>query len=373
MMKKRNPLTFYNHPKRFDVFGDKKLFYSIVKDMIEHGGDLMPSEHWKLCNWHKDLDNKADGYTEELFERNYSQLKMMLDPWVGVSGMKPIDSVSVSKYEYFLKQIDKLGLLPDDILPYGESNGWLETDLGTIMDINLIFAFAEISHSDRILVCEVGGGYGRLAEIMLNGICDSMHYVLVDAVPGSLMYAYLYLKNQLPDLKIGAFFVDDKYDDSYDCYILPAWHSNLLEDSVFDVCINIESMQEMEQFHVDYYIDLFDRISVEYGLIYLSNARDYVFKGSWSFPEHWETLFLGNTPRSWSANHPTHILQKKNKDYSFKRSIMEVFFQQQIASWHKDQTITELNQRIDMLNNQLVQSNSSLVRKFRNRFKKTLK
>lgn len=344
----RRPLTLGNPLTRFDLFGDKELFYSIVSDMIEHGGDLSPSDHWnwKIGKWHAELDNDTTGYTEELFDRNYSQLKMMLDPWIGVTGMKFIDDLAVTKYEGFLSSIDQLGLLPDDILSYGQSNGWRETDLGTVMDVNLIRTFSDQRQVSKIAVCEVGGGYGRLAEVMMSGLWDSMHYVLVDAVPGSLMYAYLYLKTQLPHLHVGAYFNGDPYNEDYDCYIMPAWHAHLLGSLSFDICVNIESMQEMEQHHVNYYLKLFDRLTIVEGQIYLSNARDYVFKGKWEIPNHWETLFLNNTPRSWTADHPTHILHKKSGDFSKRRSVLEGVFKQQVDSWHKDLLINEQKQHL---------------------------
>jgi hypothetical protein len=345
----KRPLTLSNPKNRFELSGNKEIFYSIVSDMNQYGGDLAPSEHWnwKLCEWHTAVDNNTAGYTEELFDRSYSQLKMMLDPWVGVTGMKPIEADSVVRYEDFLRSIDQLGLLPDDILSYGQSNDWRETDLGTVMDVNLIEAFCYRKVVGKIAICEVGGGYGRLAEVMMGGVWDSIHYVLVDAVPGSLMYAYLYLKSQLPNRHIGAYFNGDPYNEDYDCYILPAWHTYLLGSSAFDICVNIESMQEMEQHQVDYYLDLFDRLIMEDGQIYLSNARDYVFKGQWKIPNHWETLFLNNTPRSWSADHPTHILQNKSGDFSNRREVLEGVFKQQVDAWHRVMLVNEQKRCID--------------------------
>jgi hypothetical protein len=155
------------------------------------------------------------------------------------------------------------------------------------------------------------------------------------------MYAYFYLKSQFPELKIGSFYAGDVYDRSYDCYILPSWRTSVLQDASFDICLNIESMQEMQQHHVDFYLKLFDRLTVFGGEIYLSNARDYVFKGAWNLPEHWETLYLNNTPRSWSADHPTHILRKTEDDYSLERRAHESAFGQQLQAWINSQLISE--------------------------------
>lgn len=341
------PLTLRNPLTRFDVPGDKRMFDAIVSDMMRNGGELAPSDHW---NWNLgqgqdgEQQTQSSGYTDELFESKYSRLDMMLNPWVGVTGMKPLETSAVDKYENFLRAVDHLGLLAEDTMKQGLANGWRETDLGSVMDLNLIGAFLGTC-SGRLSICEVGGGYGRLAEAVLGGI-KNVHYVLIDAVPGSLMYAYLYLKAQLPDRRIGSYYNGDVYDSEFDCYILPAWYSTQLPDAVFDLSINIESMQEMAQHHADYYLGLFERITRPGGEIYLSNARDYVFKGEWKIPAAWETLYLNNTPRSWSADHPTHILRKGDGDFSVTRGMLEAAFQQQVKAWRQSQVIAEQQKHI---------------------------
>ena len=341
-MTSNNIFLFKNPFSRFEIKGDKKLFNAIVSDMMNNAGKLAPSDHW---NWNLAINDetetreKISGYSDDLFDKSYSELQMMLDPWVGVMGMKYINEEVVGRYEDFLKGIDHLGLLPDDIVSCGESNGWKETDLGSILDINLITAYAQSSRKEKISICEVGGGYGRLAELFLSGVWQDVHYVLVDAVPASLMYAYLYLKSQFPDKNIGSYYNGDIYSKEFDCYIMPAWTTQLLGDSLFDITINIESLQETTQFHYDFYIDLFDRITVSGGEIYISNARDYIFKGNWNIPHHWETLYLNNTPRSWSPDHPTQIMRKCSGDFSLEKSMIESAFEQQIQAWDHQQEL----------------------------------
>lgn len=332
-------LNFRNAGARFDLSGDKAHFNHIVQDMLNNAGDLAPSDHW---NWN--LGEKAstqEGYTDNLFEEKYSHLSKMLDPWVGVTGMQSLAEGSVEKYEIFLRPIDHLRLLPSNILAHGMSNGWRETDLGSILDISLIATFLLDTSRHRMKVCEVGGGYGRLAEVFIELYKNRVHYVMIDAVPGSLMYSYLYLKSQYPELKIGSYYTGDEYDESYDCYVLPAWRTGVLPGGCFDTCINIESMQEMQQHHVDFYLQLFDQLTASEGGVYLSNARDYVFKGSWNIPPNWETVYLNNTPRSWSADHPTHILRKSAQDNSMKRCAHESAYGQQISAWGNTQVIRE--------------------------------
>ena len=301
--------------------------------MGDNGGPLAPSDHW---NWNLgESVHEFGGYTSELFEKKYNHLTKMLDPWVGITGMKALSEEAVKRYEGFLRPIDHMQLLPADILTHGKSNGWIETDLGSILDLSLITMFLADPQSGRLAICEIGGGYGRLAEAFIETRRKRLHYVTIDAVPASLMYGYVYLKAQYPELNIGSFYAGDAYDVDYDCYILPSWRAGVLQEAFFDICINIESMQEMQQHHVDSYLHLFDRLVVMGGEIYLSNARDYVFKGNWRIPRHWETLYLNNTPRSWTANHPTHILRKGEGDYSLARLAHESAFTQQVQTWRR--------------------------------------
>lgn len=353
-----NPQTYHpmsclvlNNPRtRFDIPGSKPMFDQIVEDMLASGGRLGPSAQWNWNLGEKDADH--GGYSDELYEKNYSHLQKMLDPWVGVTGMRLVEESVIGKYEGFLRQIDHLGLLPEDVLASARANEWMETDFGSILDVNLITIFSGIKPSASFSVCEVGGGYGRLAEVFLQ-LCPRVHYVMIDAVPGSLMYAYLYLKSQFPSLRIGSYYAGDAYSKDYNCYILPAWHDKMLPLRSFDICTNIESMQEMVQGQVDHYLRLFDKLIVPGGLIYLSNARDYVFKGTWEIPAHWETLYLSNTPRSWTPDHPTHVLRHGSGDHALARGALEGAFTRQAESLRNEQRLEEERQHLENLGNGL--------------------
>lgn len=148
-------------------------------------------------------------------------------------------------------------------------------------------------------------------------VAKGLKYVLVDAVPGSILYSYEYLKKTLADKKIGFYYLDDEFDlDFYDVYIIPAWHFEKMNSYTYDCCVNISSMQEMGQEHVDYYLNLFDHISKERGIVFLENSHDYVFKGEWNYKDNWERIFMFNTPASWSNYFPVEIFRKRASNYS---------------------------------------------------------
>jgi putative sugar O-methyltransferase len=300
----------------FGIPADESMLDRIISDSQENGGSLVANDHWTLGR------DQVQSLTD------------MLDPLIGCVGMQPVDANAIACYEAFLRGIDHLKLCKGDLLAQGRSRGWVKSDLGTLMDLNLITAYLPDPLPAKLSIVEVGGGYGRLAEAMLRLAPGAVHHLLIDAVPGSLMYAYLYLRRLFPRRRIGSFYAGDAYDPDFDCYIMPAWHSPNLADGAFDLAVNIESMQEMDGHHIDYYLALFDRVTVPDGTIYISNARDYVYQGPWNFPERWEVLFMHNTPRSWSRVHPTIVMRKGAADYGRERMVQESAFAAEAAHWN---------------------------------------
>jgi hypothetical protein len=80
--------------------------------------------------------------------------------------------------------------------------------------------------------------------------------------------------------------------------------------------VNIESFQEMNQWHVDSYLRIFDAASREGAMMYISNAHDYIFRGDWRYPEHWQKLLCAKTPRAQSRDHRTEVFVKSTGDFS---------------------------------------------------------
>lgn len=309
-----------NEPDSFDIYGDFQLFQKILEDMEANGGSLIPADNWGIeIGGHyggdyflgKDIERYES--IAKLYDERYSSMKKMMDPWVGCTGMQPISPKVIKDYWPFLKSIDYLGIINSYINEDGSlkesAKNLLITDLGTIIDLNLIYLFSKQSNSIRIL--EVGGGYGRLAEAALKAFGPSqVKYVLVDSVPVSLIYAYKYLSHHFPDLNIGCYYEGHEFNlDKYDCFVIPSWHFEALNVYTYDVCCNVQSMQEMNQYHVDYYLSLFDRVMTPRGMVYLSNEKDYVFNGSWNYPSRWLNLLKLRTPRSWTRNSPTEVFR----------------------------------------------------------------
>lgn len=300
----------------FEIDGDYGLFLNIVEDMERNAGLLRPAINWGVEIAHHigtdyingvNVENCTD--IKDAYEKKYSTMQKMMDPWVGCSGMQKVTKETISDYSAFVSLVDRLDLsgqyFDKTNNPTDKGKALLNTDLGTLIDLNLISAF---SVREKVSVLEVGGGYGRLAEGFFAAFgSEKVKYLILDSVPASLLYSYKYLSRKFPELKIGFYYSGDELNfDIFDCYIIPSWHYSHM-DYKFDVCVNIQSMQEMEQHHVDYFLNLFDNSVAQDGIVYISNEKDYIFRGKWNYPNRWKHILSLRTPRSWTRNSPTEI------------------------------------------------------------------
>lgn len=194
-------------------------------------------------------------------------------------------------------------------------------------DINLMTSCLEGFDIEAPTIVEIGGGFGRLAEAFFSVYTAPITYVMIDSVPASLMYAYLYLKHALVGKKVGIYYRDGADIRDWDVYIVPSWHFEEINPHTYDLAVNVQSMQEMHQHHVDYYLSLLDRITRPGGLIYLCNRRDHRFKGSWNIPHNWQCLLKCMCPRSWIREFPSEIYSKAQGDFRKFNAIVEAQYQ----------------------------------------------
>ncbi len=242
------------------------------------------------------LDTLSNTWTkvnqEYLLVENANEVP--LDPIVGISGMKQASVGEVLKYVDFVESA-----LPG----HWDWHATLKnqqliklTDLGSLMDLTLISRYLQKkSNLQNIRILEIGGGYGRLAEALLSNLsADITKYVMVDAIPVSLVSASEYL---------GLVFPNDNR-----LLIVESWKFSPENFESFDLVINVESFQEMEQAYVDYWLATIESLVIPGSTIYFSNSFDYVNKTMYSYPRNWQTEFSQNTPRSWTTNHPSTVM-----------------------------------------------------------------
>jgi hypothetical protein len=310
---------------------DRDKIQEILEDVIDHGGRLIPSANWLYL----DARLGRSGCTQPISDalnvesqlKRISSMEEMLAPWIGRQRF-PARGEPRSRYAEMLRSADPLQLWETNVEDETVLSQLCEGDLGSILDLNLIYSFSNRTAEEHTCtLLEVGGGYGRLAEAGLNIFGGTVRYVLVDAVPGSLFYAYEYLRRACPTHRIGSYYAGDPFDlTQFDCFIIPAWHFERLNSYHYDVCVNIESFQEMSQSHVDWYIRLFDTVTSAGALIYISNSHDYLFKGKWNYPPTWREDLCIQTPRSWTPDHRTQVFTKHDQDYRIRNAVVEAAF-----------------------------------------------
>ena len=311
---------------RFDISADMELLGILTKDLEScQMSHQKPAECWVL-------------------PRHLMQGTMgdMMAPWCGQVGQLPLADLDlvarvsgstelIPKYDEFLRAIDHHGLLQGITMQDLAARQWRVMDLGSLMDFLLVSAFYDFSTATHRIL-EVGGGFGRLADFLALATDSKIQYVNIDAVPVSLMYSYQYLKNSFPEKKVRILTSATPHDFDFDFLILPAWQINKLNIGKFDMSINIESMQEMNQELVDFYLRYFENSTCENGLVYLVNAREYKFKGTWNIPENWQCLMRHRTPRSWTANHPAEIYRKNELNHRSQNMLRSAFFEHEVCN-----------------------------------------
>jgi putative sugar O-methyltransferase len=269
---------------------------------------------------------------------NVQTLKDMIHAWVGWGRLpviaSPEESVATTGQAefnaslfHYLSRIDHQGLISTSLVDHAAAHHWLAADLYSLMDVLELTAFLSTTNGTRVRMLEIGGGWGRLAEMMLSLFPGRVEYVMVDAVPVSLVSADAYLRATLPNATIGNYARGDRYEiGAYDIYLIPSWDVEHLGTARFDAVINIESFQEMTHEQVTMYLEWFDQMICDNGIAYIANSRDYVMKGPWNFPRSWRTLTRHRTPRSWTLDNSTQIFRKEVGDFTAANRIIDVAY-----------------------------------------------
>ncbi len=372
----------HNHKKDcFEISADKELYNEIVEDMVLNSGNFSPRSVWHKLEDASDPSTYESGavrYKDEILSEHevrltarnlidrYPHLSDLLDSWIGPRGKREeFDEKVVSKFLSYSKTVSG-----DFIQEYNKSQSYkIFVDHLTISEIGIINEL--FKEKCKVKILEVGGGYGRLCECIMNVFKGQVTYILADSVPISLMYSYLYLTKMLPDFNIGIYYIDEGKDFlEYDCYIMPTWKMETIFDNngmKVDLSINIQSMQEMSQWHVDYFLTFFDKYSDPGSYIYLNNNEEYIFLGNWNIPPNWKMMFRHQTPWSWSDTCPTTVYLKDRENNEAWNSLASYEYQESIELRKrlKEQgleikRLSHNDEVISMLNNDLSELNSVL-------------
>jgi len=316
---------------RFEVEANSELLAQLTGDLQARGDALKPAPGWLL--------------SEELVQGSMNDL---LEPWCG-AGSLPLSAVlevaspseiellarfvkvyMVPFLERYARSIDHLGLLKDVTLRDLANANWRVLDLESLMDFLQLAAFFDFAKPNQVIL-EIGGGFGRLIEFIVLLTGQTFRYINIDAVPVSMMYCHQYLRARFPQRNV-RIFDPHASNASNDCdfLIVPAWDLRDFFPGPVDLAINIESMQEMRQDLIDYYVSYLDKTVRDGGLIFLINSREHEFIGDWTFPDTWQCLFRHRTARSWSIDHPTEVFRKSSRDHRPQNLLRAAAFSQEV-------------------------------------------
>lgn len=122
-------------------------------------------------------------------------------------------------------------------------------------------------------VCEIGAGAGNLAFFLHNsGIIRN--YVIVDLPEVLILSAYT-LRKYIPNARL--VFADEldaiSLSEEGQFVFVPAQNVDRLPNSTFDLCLNLNSFQEMDESARDHYIRTFYRVGGKNALFFNCNRR----------------------------------------------------------------------------------------------------
>src|SRR5271157_4312990 len=156
-----------------ELEADYNGYLRVVEDMVQNGGKLISDPNWLMADdrsYAPDAYDKGKALAFAVSERGYrerfSKMKILMKAWIG--GTDHPSRAALSKYRRFMEHNDPLGLWQPNVEESDGTIPLLQADLGSIMDLNLLYAFAATSERRVTHVLEVGGGYGRLAEAAFN-------------------------------------------------------------------------------------------------------------------------------------------------------------------------------------------------------------
>ena len=191
--------------------------------------------------------------------------------------------------------------------------------------VKLVFSKKKIK-----TVCEIGGGFGSLARIILNNY--DCKYFCIDLPEANFLTSY-YLNESLTKKKIYLYndylkekdeFVSSDNIDNFDIFILPPW-AKFNDELKIDLFINARSMIEMEFAVIQKYFHIIHKYISDDGFFlninrytkdvvgYSINLHDYPYDNNWEV-----TL----SKKSFKQPH-IHFLLTQRKFSNFKNNIKD--------------------------------------------------
>ncbi len=171
-------------------------------------------------------------------------------------------------------------------------------DYNLLHNINFFFEIEKnTSLKDDMIICEIGGGYGHLAKLLLSKY--KVKIILIDLPETNLMSSYFLMENFknhkfLLYSKINSNNINIETIKDYDVIIIPPWAK--IDNLKIDFFINIRSMMEMNFETIKKYFNLIqDNIKINGYLIninrYLKSTVGHDIKlGEYPYDDNWDVM-----------------------------------------------------------------------------------
>ena len=251
-------------------------YYLKTFDQMSKDNQHKPSKHWEKL--FKNMRKEMMIYGLSNFKRGYANRH-----FANRNPKTTIELSAIWQYYNTVKSKDRFDILKK--FPESKVGNPCQIEINkshyswdyiqAIDEFYNIFNTFNLKLNEKLVICEIGGGYGRLAEVFLK-VMSNCHYVLVD-LPESLIISYYYLS------KINEKNVH-RYENSRDIpeynrniflnkkvtFLLPNQFSKISKGSV-DIFINIDSFQEMTPEIIKNYFKDIQNLKGKY--LYLKNSK----------------------------------------------------------------------------------------------------
>jgi len=306
-----------------NISGDGQLIQSIEKERLKYDSVLSIIDRWNISDL---LERTVTAEQPATFDE-------MMPLWVGDAALSPIPPSRKTEYIDFLSPyatVDAFNEVYDNLAQ--DRGGDLECDLGPVHDYLLIKKFLTNFDDDdkQFKFLEIGGGYGRLAEIFMTRHCENITYIISDSIPESIYYSYAYLKTRLPDVNVTLVLDGTEIPDlnQSGIIILPSWRLGGLNSNAIDLFMNVASIQETIDKTAHAYFSEAERLLKKEGMFFFENSREFFYRREYHYPDNWQYQLKTRSPRSRTIDYPVDILHvKDSKQEKNNIAILAAYYQ----------------------------------------------
>ncbi|QIE57003.1 putative sugar O-methyltransferase [Pikeienuella piscinae] len=239
----------------------------------------------------------------------------MLPLWVGSVAERLQDADRIEAYRAYLSRFVERATFDALLLDYAGSispGEVTETDLSAIHSLVHLKRIVESlpPRDGRVVILEIGGGFGLLGALAHRHIDVPLCYVSVDAVPESTAYSEAYLRNLGLDV-VYATDAEGLARRDCDCVVAPAWAAGRIAPGSVDVAINFSSIQEMPDRAARAYLDAVPVWLRTGGAFLFANSREFFYKREYLQGPPLYIEYKSYSPRSRTTDFPIEIFRKR--------------------------------------------------------------